>query len=242
MLVARLLSACFDLLAPRDCAACGDEAPRGFCSECRAALEAPSPRTLAGVPVVAAAAYRAPLDRAIQRFKYESRPDLAVPLAALVGRAALAELSLEPSTLFVPVPLHRARLAERGYDQAALLAAALAARSRRRASARALRRVRATEQQAKLDEATRRRNVVGAFEVSPRAPLAGRAVVLVDDVITTGATASACALALRAAGARLVAIACLAQAGRRAGNFEAECREDATELLAHAENGKPAPE
>ncbi|MBK9000611.1 MAG: ComF family protein [Myxococcales bacterium] len=209
-----LLSALLDLIAPRDCAACGESSTRGLCPECRGLLEPPGARELSGAPVLAAATYRAPLSRAIQRFKYEARPDLAEPLASLIGLDALKHASREPGTLFVPVPLHRSRLAERGYDQAALLARALARSAGRRSSARALCRVRPTLQQARLDESKRRENVVGAFAPSSGERLGGRPVVLVDDVITTGATAVACVEALRAAGARVVAVACIALASR----------------------------
>lgn len=164
--------------------------------------------------MLAAAQYRHPLSRAIQRFKYEARPDLAVQLAGLIDLDALRLVSRDPRTLFVPVPLHRSRLAERGYDQAALLAGALSRFAGRRSSARALRRVRPTLQQARLDEGKRRENVVGAFAPSPRERLGERPVVLVDDVITTGATALACVEALRSAGADVVAVACIALASR----------------------------
>lgn len=160
--------------------------------------------------MIGAAAYLAPLDEAIRRYKYQSRPDLAAPLAALFTRSALGQLALDPRSLLVPVPLHRSRLAERGYDQSALIAAALARALGRPTCARALWRTRPTQQQARLGELARRNNVVGAFTPNPRASLAGRPVVLIDDVVTTGATASECADVLRRAGAHVTAIACIA--------------------------------
>jgi ComF family protein len=162
--------------------------------------------------LIAAGAYRAPLDAAIHRFKYGARPDLSGPLARLMLRPELVAACADPLTLFVPVPLHRARLAERGYDQSALLARVLAAGTARRTRVRALRRVRWTEQQARLDGRARASNVANAFFVPPDLDLSGRPVVLVDDVVTTGATASACLTALSAAGARTVAVACIALA------------------------------
>lgn len=207
-------SALFDLLAPLECAACGQPAAHGYCGDCRRLLVAAPARDLDGVPVLAAAAYAAPLDAAIQRYKYGSRPDLAGALAGLLPRAALAGASGDARTLFVPVPLHRTRLAERGYDQSALLASALAARAGRPASARALCRTRSTAQQARLDERGRAQNVLGAFAAGGGAALVERPVVLVDDVVTTGATASACVRTLRAAGARVVAVVCVASTPR----------------------------
>lgn len=206
----RAASALFDLVAPLDCAACEEPAPRGFCGDCRALLRPPAPRELDGVPVFAAAAYAAPLDAAIRRYKYHGRSDLCSVLASLVPSRTLARVCSDPGTLFVPVPLHRARLAERGYDQSALLALALASRGGRAASARALWRVRPTDQQARLDERARARNVTGAFASRAGVELVGRPVVLVDDVITTGATAGECVRTLSAAGARVVGVLAIA--------------------------------
>lgn len=210
MLASRLLSELLDLIAPRDCPACEEPTTRSLCSTCRAELRPAPARELDGVPVLAAGRYAAPLDVAVQRFKYEARPDLAVPLASLVELEALRRLADDPRTLFVPVPLHRTRLSERGYDQSALLARELARRAARRASARALLRVRATEQQARLGESERRANVAGAFTANPRASLASSSVILVDDVVTTGFTVSACRTALAAARARVVGVVCIA--------------------------------
>jgi len=102
------------------------------------------------------------------------------------------------------VPLHPRRRRERGFNQAELLARALAARLTRECEPAALVRRRETRPQAGLTAAARRRNVAGAFAVRRQARVAGRLVVLVDDVVTTGATVAACAHALRAAGAREV--------------------------------------
>jgi ComF family protein len=110
----------------------------------------------------------------------------------------------------VPVPLHPRRRYERGFNQAELLAAALARRSGLALSTDVLVRRKDTSPQAGLSSAARRRNVAGAFAVRRRPKVAGRALVLVDDVTTTGATAAACARALRQAGAaevRLITVA-----------------------------------
>ena len=102
----------------------------------------------------------------------------------------------------LPVPLHAEREADRGYNQAELLGRNLARSTQIRLEPEWLRRIRNTSQQASLASAERQRNVEGAFEASRDAQ--GLAVLLVDDVVTTGATLSACAAALRLAGANSV--------------------------------------
>jgi ComF family protein len=151
---------------------------------------------------VAFALYGGPVAVALRRLKYGDRPDLAGPLGHLLRRAARdARLCAD---LVVPVPLHPARLAERGYNQAALLGAAAASELGAPLAATALRRTRHTPQQARLDRARRLENVARAFQVRDPGRVRGRRVVLVDDVTTTGATLAACAEALRAAGAASV--------------------------------------
>ena len=110
----------------------------------------------------------------------------------------------------VPIPLHRARLAERGYNQAALVAGAAARLLGVRHLPLSLARPRRTREQASLGRRDRLVNVEDAFVV--RQALHGQRLVVIDDVVTTGATASACADALRRAGAEVAAIAAIARA------------------------------
>jgi ComF family protein len=110
----------------------------------------------------------------------------------------------------VPVPLHPRKLAERGYNQSALLARALGRELRWRVRERALRRCRDTQAQAELGRNARLENVSGAL--IEREELEGMRVVLVDDVVTTGATASVCREALGRAGAIVIAVAAVARA------------------------------
>ncbi|MFN8589340.1 MAG: phosphoribosyltransferase family protein [Candidatus Eisenbacteria bacterium] len=141
----------------------------------------------------------------VHLLKYGGRPDLAAALgpalAAAVGKPARAP------DLVVAVPLHRARRRERGYNQAEALARALARELRVPYLPGALVRTRATAAQARLGGAARRRNLAGAFVIEPDAALAGRSVLVVDDVITTGATLEACLAALRAGKARGAGVA-----------------------------------
>ncbi len=146
----------------------------------------------------------------ILQLKHADRTDLAGLLCAWIGRAA-ADLIADADAI-VPVPLHPWKLFRRRYNQAAELARPLARRSGRAYLPGALRRVRYGGQAGK-SATGRRRAVAGVFEAPPteRARIEGRRILLVDDVMTTGATADACARALLRAGARAVDVAVVAR-------------------------------
>jgi ComF family protein len=148
---------------------------------------------------------------AILKLKHADRLDLAPLLARWISRSA-RDLIAEADAL-VPVPLHPGRLLKRRYNQAAELARPLARLTGVRYLPDALIRRHATESQGGKSGSGRRRNVAGAFEVPPRrAPqVAGRRILLIDDVMTTGATAEGCAWALKAAGALRVDVAVVAR-------------------------------
>ena len=135
----------------------------------------------------------------VHALKYQDRPRLAASLGGEMA-AALPRTWRRPD-LVLDVPLHAARLRERGYNQSAALADALAETLGAPRLEGALRRVRATEPQARLGPAGRRANLAGAFAIERPARLRGRRVLLVDDVITTGATLDAALSALHDAGA-----------------------------------------
>lgn len=150
------------------------------------------------------ARYDGPALKLVQALKYHDRLDLAPHLARLMARAG-AEL-LADTDVIVPVPLYWTRLWRRRFNQSAVLAHALAKTSGIGVKVRALRRIRPTPAQVGLSATQRRRNVKCAFVVCRQArdAIAGRRILVIDDVFTTGATADSCAAALLGAGARRV--------------------------------------
>jgi len=158
---------------------------------------------------------------AIRRLKWRHMPELAPPLGALLFHALdRAPADFREIDLIAPVPLHRRRLRKREFNQAAELAAALREEARLHGAplarvaldARALERTRDTPPQTGLDSLQRRENMLDAFRVRNPARIDGKRVLLVDDVMTTGATADACAAALDRAGAAAVLVLTLGRA------------------------------
>jgi ComF family protein len=232
MAVPRALGVLADVLLPPLCVHCGEPlstARPGVCRWCRATLRPlaagcrrcslPLPGTPAdcgrcrdwppGLTAVAAVRYAGAAESIAHALKYRGWTHLA-DLCAAAMVDALGDRAAGLGVL-VPVPLHPARLAERGFNQAELLAAPCAARWRLPVLGRALVRTRPTPPQTDLDAAARRANVRNAFAVPRPAEVQGRRLLLVDDVLTTGATADAAAQALRAAGAAAVGVLALAR-------------------------------
>ena len=173
------------------CRRCGTEleSARRDCG-CRGRLKALS-------RLRSAVAYEGPIETAVRRFKYEGWRRLAGPLALLLAERLMVEGLAGSSAL--AVPLHPDRLRQRGFNQAELLARELRVRLELDQPAGELVRVRATPSQVGHDRLWRLENVRGAFAWRG-ADLAGRSLLLVDDVATTGATLEACAAALKARG------------------------------------------
>lgn len=204
--------ALLDLLMPAACAGCG-RAGALVCPGCRAAFAVPSRpgdrfvAADAGVVIgdalllaVAAHGYAGPMRRALAALKYSGASRLAPILAAASAPALRRLLAITGPATLVPVPVHVERRRARGYNQAALIAEALAGELQL-ATAEVLVRTRPTTKQHRLDRAARLRNLLGAFAVDGAPP---STVIVVDDIITTTATLEACASVLRGAGAEAV--------------------------------------
>ncbi len=211
------------------CARCGDplnaatqESGASSFGLCRMCRMAPPPF----VRAVAYGPYEERMKAAIHALKYDRLHTAAHGLGRMLA-AAIAQLAVEAPTelLVVPVPLHRSKHAERGFNQARLLAVHAIAALRKThpqwrlvLASKTLMRLRPTESQAGLTPRQRRLNVRGAFTVSDPAAVTLKNVLLVDDIFTTGSTVRAAAQALARAGAASVWVATLARAGRASDN------------------------
>lgn len=244
-LVARLAAGALNLLLPPRCLACGAvvEAAGGLCGDCWARVVFlgppwcrvcghPLPHAVPDAPLCARCAAEPPryeraraalrydegCRRMVLGLKYYDRTDAAPAFGRWMASAG-REL-LDETALLVPVPLHRRRLLARGYNQAGMLAQAVARVTGAAVVPDLLLRVRATAPQQGLGPQARRDNVKpAAFRINAwqAARLSGRRVILIDDVLTTGATVDACVQVLLRGGASAVDVLTLARVVRPAG-------------------------
>jgi ComF family protein len=157
-----------------------------------------------------AALYEGTVREALHALKFLGQARLAAPLGDLLVEMRAGAVP-SGGDLVVPVPLHRERERQRGFNQSAILARRLARRWRLPCRVHALERSRPTRAQTELTARERRRNVRGAFSVAKPGVIRDRHVVLVDDVFTTGATVAECSRALVRAGARAVSVVTVAR-------------------------------
>lgn len=197
----QLARGALQLASPQACCACDaplvDDSWGVFCDHCGPPEPAPALHPPPGIDRLrVGATFVGAVAQAIRRFKFHDRRDLSSPLSRCLAlpRGALSDTEAQ----LVPVPAHPLRLRKRGYNPAALLATALA-RTAGAPVSHVLTRSRFTAPQHRLRREGRLANLRGAF--SATRCLRGRWVVLVDDVVSTGATLGQCALALREAGA-----------------------------------------
>ncbi len=241
-MVVSLLHALTDLLWPPRCAACGarmgpatDGATLSFCDLCTSSLmpsvsprcprcalpfESAGPdhlcleclkRPPAFASLTAVYQYGAAAADAVLRLKYGRETHLG----PLMGRRVSREMAgAEPFDIVMPIPLHPAKLRERGFNQSALIARPVARRLGVPMDTSAMVRVQDTAPQAGLTREERLENVRGAFVVPKAGRVSGRRVLLVDDVVTTATTVREAAKVLRRSGARGVDVAAFARAGR----------------------------
>jgi ComF family protein len=228
-----------DLLYPRACVHCGDSVTESFryiCWNCATLiqyLQAPM-CSQCGEPVEgrvdgefvcqlcssstrwfdrarSAARHDEVVRNLIHTFKYREGTWMLRDLAVILNGCYATHFAGRTPDLVVPVPLHPARRRMRGYNQAGYLARALARGQQVPCSSRLLQRIRMTSSQTELKAGDRARNVRGAFRVNPSLDVKGSNVLLIDDVMTTGATVSECARVLDKAGAARVDVATLAR-------------------------------
>jgi len=192
-----------DLFYPYACCTCGKKIPSGiFCAECYARIEPASPTSFPYL--FSAVSYREPVISAIHRFKYRGEFFLAPHLAKFLVELCRRHKLNERIDCVVPVPLHPTRFRERNFNQSELLSREIAASFTLPVLTRELIRSRHTPSQTGLSGKARIANVRDAFQVKNPSAFKRRRCLLVDDVLTTGATLSACRKRLLSAGAEEV--------------------------------------
>ena len=237
MALSQTLAPLIDLAFPPRCPLCGEGllAQTGLCASCWSELvipgdpscslcQRPFPDGMADGAVCAPCLAEAPrhdgiaagtlYNDASRRLVLSFKRGKRIALAPMMARLMAARMQAVDATwLLVPVPLHRWRLWRRGFNQAALLAREIARIKGMRVEVDALLRIKATPSLGGLGSKARARAMAGAIAVNPKRAslLRGASVMLVDDVLTSGATSHACVAALKRAGAKRVAIACFAR-------------------------------
>jgi competence protein ComFC len=192
------------LVKPPYCQKCGRPIREGgLCRVCRKYGRSYTKHRAVGI-------YDGVLAEAVKSLKYRSRMSISRRLGRMMSTIALADAEMREAELIVPVPLHRVRERERGFNQTLLLAREISKEMGVPVVERVLVRKRYTRQQTTLSRKERRPNVAGAFNVLDSGPIEDKRILLIDDVTTTGATLEECAALLNEAGA--LAVYCLSAA------------------------------
>ncbi len=208
-----------DFLFPPSCPSCGGMLPGDdiVCSDCideftGEALNYDTPhRTMEHAAEISVLLpYNSSCRTIVHALKYNGMPSLGLVFGRLMAMKLLKKSNLPGNTILIPVPLHPARLKERGYNQSESLAAGFASFSQHDVRSGLLKRTRKTGTQTALGHEERAENVRNAFVYSGEKTLAGCDVILIDDVLTTGSTMSACVEALKSGGAGNITVSVLA--------------------------------
>ncbi|MBN1293702.1 MAG: ComF family protein [Candidatus Latescibacteria bacterium] len=208
-----------DFLFPPSCLSCEGEITGDglLCSDCFDMFTAaafkykPPQRTIEHVTHYSVLLpYDSACRTIVHSLKYHGMPSIGIIFGKLLAQKTLAEHTLSENTILVPVPLHPSRLKDRGYNQSERIAQGFAAFSGYTLTSDILKRTRNTGTQTALDHGERSQNVSNAFMYSGEKHLSGTDVVLFDDVMTTGSTIEACALALKNGGAGKITVCVLA--------------------------------
>jgi len=190
------------------CSLCGDLLPEKLLNLCKHCQSTPPSMDR----VIAATYYESVVRTAIHQFKFCQKTGLGKPLGQLILSRLPANLDISAYQAIISVPLHPQRQRQRGYNQSTILAKEISKTLQIPLIRRNLRRIRQTDEQALLtDRKSRHVNIKGAFRLVDPSSVAGKAVIVVDDVVTTGATVSECARILKRAGAQSVIVLTIAR-------------------------------
>jgi ComF family protein len=193
------------------CPLCDRSTTTVLCTYCQRQLLA-SQRLHSPATPFAWGDYQGVLKRTIAACKYQNHPDLATYLGDLLGAAWRQSYPDQKKLLVIPIPLHRDKQKERGFNQATLIARGFCQQTDL-AIDESLQRIKATEAQFQLSPRDRQRNLQDAFQLTPRHQLTGRSILLIDDIYTTGSTITATSQVLQAAGVKVWGVAVVALAG-----------------------------
>jgi len=220
---ARTVKSWLDIFLESKCPLCDRSTPGVICPTCQRQLQQcqlPCSYQQAALPTIAWGEYSGALKRAIASLKYNNHPELARPLGQWLAQSWLsAQLPIKKSVIVVPIPMHPDKIAQRGFNQAELIAQSFCEAAGLPLKRHGLARIQATEAQFKLSPQAREQNLAGAFALGKdflrQRPT--ETVLLLDDIYTTGATVRSAAQVLRRQQISVWGVGAVAIAGRRSG-------------------------